>query len=76
MLRFLYRRAQIKGLFGGSRGWTLVWAVLLGGRVLRRLMAAKPEVVYSARLRPGEALVIRSGDRPVPVVGPADERTG
>ena len=76
MLRYLYRRGQVRGLFGGSRGWTVVWAVILGGRLLRRLTSAKPEVVYTSSLRPGEALVIRSGDRPVPVAGAAGERTG
>ena len=76
MLRYLYRRAQLKGLFGGSRGWTVVWAVLLGGRLLRRLTAPKPKVVYSSRLRPGQALVIRSGERPVPLAEPSGERAG
>ena len=76
MLRYLYRRAQVKGVFGGSRGWTVVWAVILGGRLVRRLTTAKPEVVYTSPLKPGEALVIRSGDRPVPVVGAAGDRTG
>ncbi len=76
MLRYLYRRAQVRGVFGGSRGWTVVWVVILGGRLLRRLTTAKPDVVYTSALRPGEALVIRSGDRPVPLAGPAAERTG
>jgi hypothetical protein len=76
MLRYLYCRAQLRGPFGGSRGWTILWAVLLGGRLLRRLTSAKPEVVYSSRLLPGEALVIRSGERPVPLVEPSGERAG
>ena len=76
MIRYLYRRAQLKGVFGGSRGWTVVWAVLLGGRLLRRLTARKPKVVYSSRLRPGQALVIRSGERPVPLDELPGERAG
>ena len=60
---FLYRRAQMKGLLGGSKGWTILWAVLFGKRVLKRLAGNEPEVVYSEELRPGEALVIRHGER-------------
>ena len=59
----LYRRAQVKGLLGGSRGWTILWAVLFGRRILKRLAGDAPEVVYSEELRPGEALVIRHGER-------------
>jgi hypothetical protein len=60
MLGYLRRRAQLKGVVGGSRGWTILWAVLMGGRLLRRLTSDKPEVIYTHELRPGEALVIRS----------------
>jgi hypothetical protein len=45
---------------GGSRGWTIVWAVLVGGRLLRRLTKDEPKVIFTRELRPGEALVIRS----------------
>jgi hypothetical protein len=60
MLNYLRRRAQMKGVIGGSRGWTIVWAILIGGRILRRLTADKPEVLLTETLRPGEALVIRA----------------
>ncbi|CAN5489863.1 hypothetical protein BH18ACT1_BH18ACT1_18340 [soil metagenome] len=66
MISYLRRRAQLKGVVGGSRGWTLLWAVLIGGRMLRRLTSDKPEIVYTRKLQPGEALVIRSeGAAPV-----------
>lgn len=64
MFRYLYRRAQVNGLFGGSKSWTVLWALFIGGRLLRRMTSSKAEVVYNATLRPGQALVIRHGDRP------------
>ena len=60
MLSYLRRRAQFKGVVGGSRGWTILWAVLMGGRLLRRATNDKPEVVFTRKLRTGEAVVIRS----------------
>ena len=69
MIRLLYRQAQFRGLLGGSRGWTVVWALLFGARLVRRVTSDKPEVVYREKIRPGEALVIRNGDRNVRVLG-------
>jgi hypothetical protein len=60
VLSYLRRRAQLKGVVGGSKGWTVVWAILIGGRVLRRLTSDEEKVVYRRKLRPGESLVIRS----------------
>jgi hypothetical protein len=60
VLNYLRRRAQLKGVIGGSRGWTVLWAVLMGARFLRRLTRDEPKVVFTRKLRPGEALVIRS----------------
>jgi hypothetical protein len=60
MLTYLRRRAQLKGVVGGSRGWTIVWAVLIGGRLLRRLASDEEKVVFRRKLQPGEALVIRA----------------
>ena len=65
----LYRLARARGLFGDSRTWRLVWGVLFGARLIRRVMGDKPEVVYRERLRPGQVLVVRDGDRPVQVLG-------
>ena len=60
MLTYLRRRAQMKGVVGGSRAWTIVWAVLIGGRLLRRITSDEEKVVFRRKLQPGEALVIRS----------------
>ena len=65
----LYRLARIKGLFGGSRTWRVVWGVMFGARLIRRVVGDRPEVVYRERLRPGQVLVVRDGDRPVQVLG-------
>ena len=69
MAGYVYRRAQAKGLLGGNKTWSIVWAVLFGLRIVRRLTRDKPEVVYSEKLEPGQALVIRNGERPVRVLG-------
>ena len=60
---YLYRRAQMRGLFGGSRPWTIVWTVLLGARLLRRVFRDKPDIVFSEELADGETLVISTKDR-------------
>lgn len=58
MLRFLYRRGMFKGLFGGSKGWTLVWAVIFGTRMLKKLGGSESKTVYSEVVHPGESLLI------------------
>ena len=65
----LYRQAQLRGLVGGSRPWTILWAVLATRRLLKRLLRDEPEVVYSEELLPGEVLVISGEDRTPRVLG-------
>ena len=60
MISYLRRRAQMKGVVGGARGWSILWAVLMGGRLLRRAATDKPEIVFTRKLRAGESVVIRS----------------
>ena len=60
MLTFLRRHAQLRGVVGGSRGWTILWALLVGGRLLRRVIRDEEKVIFTRKLQPGEALVIRS----------------
>ncbi|MEA3020694.1 MAG: hypothetical protein QOI47_2218 [Actinomycetota bacterium] len=62
-MRFLRRRAMLRGPLGGSREWTLVWALFLAVRLLRRLTRSKPEVVYSEELLPGQTLVLSGSER-------------
>jgi hypothetical protein len=68
-MRFLFRRGLLKGVFGGSTPWTVLWVLIAGVRILRRLLRDKPEVVYSERLEPGQALVISAKDREPKVIG-------
>lgn len=69
MFTYLRRRAMLRGPLGGSRQWTLLWAVLLAVRLLKRFTKGKPEIVYSETLQPGESLVISGGDREPRVIG-------
>lgn len=64
MLRYLYRRGQVRGLFGGSRGWTVIWAMIFGARMLKKATTKEPKVVYSEVLRPGQSVVISHEDQP------------
>lgn len=57
-LRRLARGGFRRGLLGGSRTWLILGITATGLRVMTRLLANKPEVVYSAKLHPGEVLRI------------------
>ena len=69
MAGYVYRQAQAKGLLGGNRTWSIVWAVLFGLRLIRRFTKDKPKILYSETLEPGQTIIIRDGDRPVRVLG-------
>lgn len=70
MKRTLRRKALFSGPLGGSRNWTVVWIVLTGMKLLRRLAGSQPEVVFRQVLEPGGAFVIRNGERKATVVSP------
>ncbi|HEY7135022.1 MAG TPA: hypothetical protein VIB48_08145 [Acidimicrobiia bacterium] len=57
-MRRLARSGFRRGLLGGSRTWLILGITATGLRVMTRLLAQKPEVVYSAKLQPGEVLRI------------------
>ena len=63
MIPFIRRMAFARGVAGGKRGWLVVWGVLTGMRVLRRLTTDEPEVVYRTELGPSDAIVVRSRQR-------------
>jgi hypothetical protein len=69
MIPYIRRRAALKGPLGGSRGWTLLWSLLIGARILRRLTRAKEEVLLIDRIGPGEALLITGVDRDPKIIG-------
>lgn len=60
-------KAVTDGFLGGSRFWTVVGTLGLAMKVLKRVTRDEPEVVYSERLSPGEAILI-SHDRQARVV--------
>lgn len=69
MIKYLRRRSMLAGPLGGSRHWTLLWALLVAARVFRRLTRPKPEILYSEKLLPGQSLVISGDGREPRVVG-------
>lgn len=60
---FLYRQAQVRGLLGGSRPWTVLWLLLVARRVLKRVFRDDPEVVYSEPLLPGQTVIVSNRQR-------------
>lgn len=62
MRRLLLAGALRKGLFGGSRFWTVIGTLGLAMKVFRKITKDKPEVAFSEELRPGQTLLI-SHDR-------------
>ena len=58
MLRSLMRLGVVRGLLGGNRGWMALGAVAGGLRMLGKLAAKEPKVVFSEQLDPGQTLVI------------------
>jgi hypothetical protein len=63
------RRAMVDGLFGDSRLWKLIAFVIIGRRMLRRIMGSEPRIIAVERIRPGETLILRG------VTGRAAKRT-
>ena len=53
------RRAMFDGLFGDSRVWKVLAFVIIGRRMLQRIMGSQPRVVAVERIRPGETLIMR-----------------
>lgn len=66
---FIHRQAQLRGLIGGSKPWTILWVLLTARRLLKRIFGDAPEIVYSERLEPGQSLVISARDREPRVIG-------
>jgi hypothetical protein len=67
----LRRRGFRRGVMGDSRAWLTIWALLAAGKVVRRIVGHKPEVVYKETLAPGQTLVIAHATE---VVGVEDRR--
>lgn len=65
--RYMMTQAVQKGLFGGSRFWTLLGTLGLAMKLLKKLARDEAEVAYQVELKPGQTLVI-SHDRTVKAV--------
>jgi len=59
---FIRTKAVRSGVFGGSRGWQVVAAIIFGRRLLKKVMGGVPEVVATETLQPGQFLSIRTID--------------
>ncbi len=53
---FLRRSALYKGVFGGSRGWLAVGAVLWGRGALKRFFGRREEVVAVEKMKHGQLM--------------------
>jgi len=63
MLAALTRLAFRKGVLGGSRAWVAVGGAAVALRLLKRMAARQPEVVYCETLEPGQTLLVSHRDR-------------
>lgn len=52
----LRRNALYKGVFGGSRGWMAVGAVLWGPKLFKRFLGKNEEVIATEKLVAGQWL--------------------
>ena len=55
----IFRKSLRDGIFGNSRFWKAAAFVILGRRLLRRLMGAEPRTVAVEKLVPGQTLILR-----------------
>ena len=57
------RRASInKGLFGDDRFWRVVFILMTGRKVLRRVLGSEAEIVATEKLKPGQFVRIEAID--------------
>jgi hypothetical protein len=69
MIPFVRKRAALRGPLGGSRGWTALWALLVGARLVRRFTRGKEKVVFTHTLAPGDRLLIAGEEIEPKVLG-------
>jgi len=53
-MAMLRRSALYKGVFGGSRGWLAVGALLWGPKLLQRLVGKNEEIIATEKLVAGQ----------------------
>lgn len=59
-LAALRRNALYKGVFGGSRGWMAVGALVWAPRLIKRVLGRTEKVVATEVLRPGQTLCLQA----------------
>ena len=64
MLAYLRAKALSAGLFGGSRFWIGLGAVVWTIRLCQWLVRAETEVIYREKLGSGQSVIIRHNDPP------------
>ena len=63
----LRSNATTKGLLGGSRGWQIVFALIMGKRFWGKIMGKEPEILAVDKLEAGQFMTIEA-------IGPKDPR--
>lgn len=59
----IVRRASVrKGLLGDDSVWRMIFFIIYGRRVLRRVMGSEPETVAIEKLQPGQFVSIEAID--------------
>ena len=56
----LRHNALYKGVFGGSRGWMAVGAMLWGPRLAKRVLGKSEQIIATERLLPGQSIQIEA----------------
>ncbi len=69
MFTWLRRIGMSRGLFGGSRAWTVIGVAALVVEGFKKITGNEPKVVYQKKLKPGESVLI-SHDREPKVTQP------
>lgn len=57
LVGLLRSRGMRHGVIGGNRRWLGIWAIVMTGQLVHRLLKAKP-VVAKYELKPGETITI------------------
>ena len=63
----LRSNATSKGLLGSSRGWRIVFGLIMAKRFWGKIMGKEPQVVAVDKLKPGQFMTIEA-------IGPKDKR--
>ena len=57
LIGLLRSRGMNRGVLGGNRRWLTIWAVVMTGQLMHRLLKTRPAVV-KYELKPGETITV------------------